>query len=463
MNHTRCALVAPIAALLLVAAACGGTDEVGPAPTPAPTTAATTTEAPAPTTAATTTEAPATTTTEAPIILTDSFRGVTAEAILVGWPAIDFDDLNRTFGLDLHYANYGPVIEIVVADLNGRGGILGRRVEVTVRPFIPVGAVTADAVCVELTQDIGVFAVLDGFAGPGAEGVNECFTSTYDTILVGGQPSTEQLERATAPWITPDISLTRRGRAFVNLLREAGRLDDLGVFMLYGANSEYEPVMVDTRSALEAEGVEVPILVTNQSTGDEMATIAQLEVLLERARTEGVSSILQFGEAVYAQEYIFSLGDEFNLLILNGDSASRWSSEPPPGVDDAGLILSNKDVASSGDPTLADCIGLVETGLGITLKTPEELDDAETNYWAAMSNVCSHLALFELVATAAGPDLTNRSFAAAAASLGDVSLPGYPFASLGPDKPDARDSLTLVRWNSDSGEWEAISEPTDVG
>ena len=38
MNHTRCALVAPIAALLLVAAACGGTDEVGPAPTPASTT-----------------------------------------------------------------------------------------------------------------------------------------------------------------------------------------------------------------------------------------------------------------------------------------------------------------------------------------------------------------------------------------------------------------------------------------
>jgi hypothetical protein len=193
MNHTRCALVAPIAALLLVAAACGGTDEVGPAPTsaattteaPAATTAATTTEAPAPTpaptTAATTTEAPATTTTEAPIILTDSFRGVTAEAILVGWPAIDFDDLNRTFGLDLHYANYGPVIEIVVGDLNGRGGILGRRVEVTVRPFIPVGAVTADAVCVESSQDIGVFAVLDGFAGPGAEGVNECFTSTYDS------------------------------------------------------------------------------------------------------------------------------------------------------------------------------------------------------------------------------------------------------------------------------------------
>jgi len=79
-----------------------------------------------------------------------------------------------------------------------------------------------------------------------------------------------------------------------------------------------------------------------------------------------------------------------------------------------------------------------------------------------MANGCQSMALFEMIATAAGPDLTNESFAAAAASLGSIELPGFTFASLGPGKSDARDSLTLTRWNNDFMGFEAISEPTDV-
>ena len=66
--------------------------------------------------------------------------------------------------------------------------------------------------------------------------------------------------------------------------------------------------------------------------------------------------------------------------------------------------------------------------------------------------------MFEAVATAAGPDLTNETFAKAAADIGDFSLPGYKYVSLGSDKFDARDSLILGRWNKDEGQWEAISE-----
>ena len=62
------------------------------------------------------------------------------------------------------------------------------------------------------------------------------------------------------------------------------------------------------------------------------------------------------------------------------------------------------------------------------------------------------------MATAAGPDFTNETFAQAAATMGDYSLPGYKYVSLGSDKFDARDSLILGRWNKEKEQWEAISE-----
>ena len=41
--------------------------------------------------------------------------------------------------------------------------------------------------------------------------------------------------------------------------------------------------------------------------------------------------------------------------------------------------------------------------------------------------------------------------------MGDFSLPGYKYVSLGSDKFDARDSLILGRWSKEEEQWEAIS------
>ena len=484
-------------ALALLAGGCGGgspTSEGSPTPTvtevPTTTTAPTTTStAPtataAPTTATaaptTTTTTPAeeptattttvveeppettTTTTEAPILLTDSFRGVTSETIRVGFTSIDFEKFNSTYGFNLTYANYEPAVDTYVAHVNATGGILGRMIEVVHGTFLPVGAATAEAVCVELAEDHQVFAVLNGFAGPGAESVNECFGGLYDTILVGGKPTPEQLERITATWISDDISLGRRGRAFVNLLRETGRLADLGTFMLYGANGDYEATIADTREALEAAGADVALATYNPSTGDEAATLAHMEVLLERARAEGVSTVFFIGEAAYAQEVLFQLGDEFTVLILNGDSTNRWKTDPPLGIEEAGTLLTNRSFTSSTDPAMADCLAIIEAGLGLEVRSVELLEEGEANYWSATQASCRLFEMFRQIAIAAGPDLTNESFAAAAVQLGSFSISGQPYNSLGPDKFDARDTLSLAEWDHGLGFWRAISEPVDVG
>jgi hypothetical protein len=498
MGVTSRVLGTALLVLALLAAACsgeGGSAADTPAPTVASTTAtavtvapttshpttteapdeplvATTTEAPDEPLVATTTEAPdvssATTTTspptttEAPIVLTDSFRGVTAETITIGFASIDFEKFNETYGFNLTYANYDDTVQVYVDHINATGGINGRMVEVVHAHFLPVGPVTAEAVCVELAEDHQVFAVLNGFAGPGAESANLCFPGTYDTILIGGKPTPEQLDQSTAPWISYDISLGRRGRAFVNLLRETGRLEGLGPVMVYGANAEYEPILADTEAALIDAGVEVPITVYNEATGDEAATIAHLEVLLEKARTEGVSTIFTVGEAAYALQYLFRLGDEFTVLILNGDSANRWSGSPPDGIDQSGTLLTNKSFESRGDENMADCVALVEAGLAHEVRSPDLLTEGETNYWAALQNTCKSFELLRHIATAAGPDLTNDSFRKAAESLGPFSMSGIPYASLGPGKADARDTLSLAEWDHEGSFWVALSPPTNV-
>jgi hypothetical protein len=232
--------------------------------------------------------------------------------------------------------------------------------------------------------------------------------------------------------------------------------------MLYGANPDYQLVLDDMKAALEAEGQSVPIAAVNEATGDETATIAFLEVLMERARTEGVASIVVVGEAVYSIEYMISLRDEFTLLIHNGDSIGAWVQEPPPGIEDAGLILTNRNFPSRDDPSWGHCLEIADAVAETEIRPADDLVGDDRNYWAAMSNACQSLALFEMIATAAGPDLTNESFAAAAASLDNIELPGYAFASLGPDKFDARDSLTLARWDTEASAFEAISEAIDT-
>ena len=52
-------------------------------------------------------------------------------------------------------------------------------------------------------------------------------------------------------------------------------------------------------------------------------------------------------------------------------------------------------------------------------------------------NGCAMAQILEMAAIAAGAELTNDSFGAALASLGEFEMAGFPPAALGPDDTDA--------------------------
>lgn len=63
---------------------------------------------------------------------------------------------------------------------------------------------------------------------------------------------------------------------------------------------------------------------------------------------------------------------------------------------------------------------------------PEDLKEGDERTTQGIITSCRFLSLFTKVAEKAGPDLTNASFAQAAAEIGGFSLPGEEFSSLGP-------------------------------
>lgn len=458
-----------LATMGMIAAACGSDDDGESAETDA--TEEATAEATEEPTETATEEVPEEATdepTEEPteeIVLTDSFRGVTAETITVGLTAIDFETLNSTFNLEIPNQSFAPQYEALIADLNERGGILGREVVLVDREFVPTQNAAAEEVCTELTEDIGVFAVLNGFSGPGTESLNSCFTDLHETVLIGPIPTTEDTIEAGGLWVTPDMSLDRRNSAAVTAMDAAGILDDLGPMMVVGSNPDEQDLVDSFAADLEAVGVEVPVTAVVTTSGDEAATIAEVDVFIEAAETSGVSTVVLLGEGEFRNASFFRARPEWTYIMGNGDRLTRWESMEPTGLEAETRVITNNNGPDSPvtDPQFLRCIELVEEAQGIEVLPASELGDGDPNYWSGTTGACRQIALLEQIATAAGPDLTNDSWVAALDQVPDLVVPGYAYSSFSGEKVDARDSLVLVEYDLDSLTFVPISDPIDVG
>ncbi|MCY4271234.1 MAG: hypothetical protein OXF00_01160 [bacterium] len=169
-NKKRRGLIGVLLALAMIAAACGGNDDDGNGGNPAPASA---TEAPAeaepgPGSPAPETESeeaapaepapgigdapeteepvfePAPTEEPAPEIpLTATWRGVTADTITIGVTYLDIDQLVELGFSPATWGDQELMIQALADDVNERGGINGRQLEVVMDKYSPIGATEA--------------------------------------------------------------------------------------------------------------------------------------------------------------------------------------------------------------------------------------------------------------------------------------------------------------------------------
>ncbi len=473
-------LIAMLVALAMVAAACGGNDDEGDAdaPAPAPATEAPAAPDPEPEPEATEPEpeedAPAepepaledapeeeepvfepapTEEPEPEIPLTATWRGVTADTITIGVTYLDIDQLVELGFSPATWGDQEQVIQALVDDINVRGGINGRQVEVIMDKYNPIGATEAEAACLRLTEDNEVFAILFGFLGP-AEVANTCIVGTQETILVGGTITPERLADARAPWVNERVTREVSTGALFTLLEAEGMLEGRSIAVV--ADSSAAAQLEEVAGLLRARGIE-PVLeiATSSQVADLIAQNQEWAALSERIRAAGTNTLLLVGNASAGIENASLNGLEVDIWAtdasgLGSNIGSNVNPESARGVITVGSMTGSQIYET--DPRFKECLDAFNANHpDIEIKHPDTLEEGEPLWFTALSGHCRFFQIFELLATAAGPILTHETFAEAIANIGEFSIAGQPYASLGSDKLSSNDSFQLLEQDPDLG------------
>ena len=469
-------LIAMLVALAMVAAACGGNDDEGDAdaPAPAPATEAPAApaepepepEEPAPAEPEPEPEAPAAPEEEEPefqpapteepepeIELTATWRGVTADTITIGVTHLDIEQLVELGFASATWGDQGLVIRALADDINERGGINGRRVEVIVDKYNPIGATEAEAACLRLTEDNEVFAILFGFLGP-AEVANTCIVGTQETVLVGGTITAERLADARAPWVNERVTREVSTGALFTLLEAEGMLEGRSIAVV--ADLSAAPQLEEVGRLLREHGVE-PVLeiATSSQVADLIAQNQEWAALSERIRAAGTDTLLLVGNVSAGISNAALNGLEVDIWAtdasgLGSNIGANVEPEDARGVITVGA-MTNSQIYET-DPRFEECLDAVTSRHpDVEIKHPATLEEGEPLWFTSLAGHCRFFQIFELLATAAGPILTHETFAEAIANIGEFSIAGQPYASLGPDKLSSNDSFQLLEQDPDRG------------
>jgi ABC-type branched-subunit amino acid transport system substrate-binding protein len=390
-----------------------------------------------------------------PVELTASFRGVTESVIRVGVVAIDFDRLAEA-GVQINTGNAGAIYTAALEAINDRGGIHGRQLEITTETYLPIGNTEADEACVRLTEDVEVFMVV------GAIRLDQvlCYTEANDTgAITISQQNQQRIDRSTAPYVSVRGRTDTRSIEWVDAMVAAGVFDGQTVGVL-GLTDADEELFHETVAALRDAGIDPVEGLVGANGGDVVANQAAVEVVLEKFRSEGVTVTVHASPTVGGLESAARVGYETTWLANPAVGANTLTAG---GVDlsyvDGMLTLMPTPVGTvdqpsmADDPAVADCVATIED------RTDETVDyalGAELNNLNLAINACGVATILELALTAAGPDLTNESLAAALAGLGEFSMAGFPSASLGPDDHAAAAAGQLARFSATDGAWEFV-------
>ncbi len=395
--------------------------------------------------------------------LTASFRGVTEDTITIGVTMLDFVDLVEKNLSPQGWGDQQLVMQTYIDDINANGGINGRMIEPIFEFYTPLGTTVAAEVCVRLTEDNEVFAIVGGFLGP-AETENVCITDTHETVLIGGVQSEERLAQAKAPWLQTSSLRNRRLSVFVDLLEQDGRLDDAKVAII--GSIELEDVFEQAEALFQAKGVDpVLVAINDVPQGDIVAENARWQVLAENIRASGADKVLIIGSGQAGTRGVFENGLDVEKWVLERNALDNPGENTTAEMIDGSITptgLTDDEIYEEAGTQACREIFFAANPDVAEDKLPSEYAEGEEQWFNPIMSYCRWLQAFTQVATAAGADLTPESFLAAADGMGDFTLPGLPFSSFGPGKYDADDSFRLSIFDMTVGEEGELVPITDI-
>lgn len=398
--------------------------------------------------------------------LTASARGVTATTIKIGFAYIDLETLAKSGIIKIDHGPYAEIIKALVDDVNARGGINGRTLELVTAKYSPIGNDAQLAACTKLTQDDKVFAVLNGLLADN----NLCITQQHSTILVSGSGlNAVRLAKARAPWATYGASDERSIQALVEALGVNGELAGRKIG-IYAGQAAYGPLIGVATKAVEAAGYTVVDTALMDAPGaDVQAATAQDKVIAARFGDKGIDTVINVGQFIPGADFD-TVGYRPRLFSLaSGNIAAAAFTNP------LGKFPLVAGLGTAGDPyndsaEFKRCRDVWQAKTGKTIKTEIQEDlDGKSSGFVAMAIACTTLQIFVAAAKAAGPNLTNETWQRGLESLGRIQLANTLDASFGPGKHDAQDAFQLQRfdpaWKAGQGKQQlvAVGAPVRLG
>jgi ABC-type branched-subunit amino acid transport system substrate-binding protein len=404
----------------------------------------------------------ASTATTAPPVLTASFRGVTPTEIKIGIVNIDYTCINQF--VDYNFGDQKAISQVFLDDLNAHGGILGRKVVAVYKNYCPIGNTQALATCTSITEDEKVFAVL-GILYDASGDADLCLTRDHQTIYDGFELDQAWIDQSPPGlMVTVDYPRERRTQVLLNLLKSQGTLTGKKVAIFTDQNNAASVTKV-VKPALDAMGVAQGSQGVVTIVGsDTSAAQSQLDSYVEKWKGEGVNAIFLAGLFVASKQFVEKIKKQMPdvLLITDGFSSAQLAGqdETAAGVKPNpfdGMITADGPSESQQWqlPSVQDCVKTYQTATGQTVVGPDDLkpdaNGKRVRVWAAIRDFCGQLSFFKQIATKAGPNLTNDTWAAAVDGFGKIQLVDTPYASVHEGKYGANDAFGLCVFDSTYG------------
>jgi len=389
-----------------------------------------------------------TTSVPAPVDLTDSFRGVTAEAIKIGVVAPDLEAIRGLIYLD--HGSYEAAYRAVIADVNSRGGVLGREIQVIFETFLPVGTEGMDTICSRFTDDEEVFAVMGGLLDDGPL----CYTQLSDTAVIGSTQNSRRIDASIAPWFTGVRNSDDVMETIIRGFDREGLFEGktVGVVAAVADRSEVEAIAEPLLIELGVDVVNFSFI--EASPIDTAAAEAESALIAEKQNTLGVDVALAIGGGT--PQYAGGLEQTtYRPQLLTTSLASLRAYIRDQGGRDLSVLTDSvagntaEQLGWWDDPAVQDCIGIVEAAGEPEILDPNtRLADQPENI-VSVAAACRDVALFVAIAEAAGPVLNNESFRDAGNSLGDFHVPGFGPGNFSAESPDSSVPVYLYEWDAE--------------
>jgi ABC-type branched-subunit amino acid transport system substrate-binding protein len=388
-------------------------------------------------------------------------RGVDDDAIHIGAAIIDFS-LLKAVNVVIDRGDEKLVWESLVADINERGGVLGRNIEVTVKEYDLLQATSGEASCVEFAEDEEIFAVLNGYVA-GAEGANKCIVD-HGVAMFGGSPDPALAK--TSPWVSIDASSERRLLLYANLFMKTGKFDGKKIAVI--ADARDENTVKDTLlPALEEAGHAPELTIYNDvPDGDLQATLANYDVYAERIRSAGVDHVVLVNTEAAGYTYLRQRGYEGEISTDNRDVVEGIGgiAELPKEAYDGYMTMDTVGADGWDHPKTQACVEAFEKRnpeIG-DIRDPRQVPEGETDWGTGIAGACAWLDLFVQVLETAGAPNNDAILDAVTTKMAKLSIGPNEFASFGPDKFDANNGFRLAVFDSTLGENGGLAGDGDV-